>query len=327
MILYLTSKIYMNILDFLKDEEEVLIKKYVGEFSLKEFLGKSIQRLGHIETIVIDRTCITDTEEQIVNAVKTFKLYSKIKIVFYMAEQNESLVHNLIELGIFNIITQTEVKALKEEIKMCLFDSMSEDYIKRKIGLLCEDVQQRELDFKEKQITIGVVGTQNRVGTTTIAMQFASYLKSIGGIVSYIETNDSGHLKLIAEYYKMQQNGDGYFYNGIAYESINSINETVFDFMIYDLGVLNSKTAKGLINCDIRIVCGGKKPHELPYFEKSVLMLKEVKKNIVINGSNNCAEDTVYVAMPCNNMLNEKSNMRIFGDITENYFRGDVKDE
>lgn len=44
----------MNILDFLQDTEELLIKKYVGKFNLKEFLGKSIQRLGHVETIVID---------------------------------------------------------------------------------------------------------------------------------------------------------------------------------------------------------------------------------------------------------------------------------
>lgn len=317
----------MNILDFLSESRELFVKKYVGSYGLKDFLGKSIQRLGHVDTIVIDITCLTDNEEQIVNAVETFKSYSKIKVVFYMAEQNESLVHNLIGLGIFNIITQTEVEALKEEIKMCLFGSMSEGYIKRKIGLLCDDVQERELDFKERQITIGVVGTQHRVGTTTIAMQFASYLQSIGGNVSYIEANDSGHLKLIAEYYKMQQNGDGYFYNGIAYESINSMNETVFDFMIYDLGVLNSKTVKGFINCDIKIVCGGKKPHELPNFEKGVMMLRGIEQNIVINGSNNCTEDNVYVAMPCDNILNEKPNQGIFRDIIENYLRGDAKDE
>lgn len=317
----------MNILDFLSESRELFVKKYVGSYGLKDFLGKSIQRLGHVDTIVIDITCLTDNEEQIVNAVETFKSYSKIKVVFYMAEQNESLVHNLIGLGIFNIITQTEVEALKEEIKMCLFGSMLEGYIKRKIGLLCDDVQERELDFKERQITIGVVGTQHRVGTTTIAMQFASYLQSIGGNVSYIEANDSGHLKLIAEYYKMQQNGDGYFYNGIAYESINSMNETVFDFMIYDLGVLNSKTVKGFINCDIKIVCGGKKPHELPNFEKGVMMLRGIEQNIVINGSNNCTEDNVYVAMPCDNILNEKPNQGIFRDIIENYLRGDAKDE
>lgn len=310
----------MNILDFLQDTEELLIKKYVGKFNLKEFLGKSIQRLGHVETIVIDRTCLTDTSEEIIDIVKAFKSYSRIKIVFYMAEQDESLVHKLIGLGVFNIITELKVEDLKKEIKICLFEGMSEGYIKRKIGLICDEFKEVPFDFKRKQITIGVVGTQHRVGTTTIAMQFASYLKSIGAIVSYIEANNSGYLKLIADYYKMKQNGDGYFYNGISYENINLINKTVFDFMIYDLGILDSRTVKGFINCNMRIVCGGKKPHELPYFEKGLMMIRGIEHSIIINEFHHCTEDNVYVAIPYDNMLNEKCNQEIFRDITENYF-------
>jgi hypothetical protein len=64
----------MNILDFLNEKDEVLIKKYVGEYSLKDFLGKSIQRLGHVETVVIDRTCLMDTDLEIIETIKTFIL-------------------------------------------------------------------------------------------------------------------------------------------------------------------------------------------------------------------------------------------------------------
>lgn len=61
------------------------------------------------------------------DVIKTFKQYSKMKIVFYMPEENETLVHELIKLGIFNIITESEVKELSQEIQMCLLDSMMKD--------------------------------------------------------------------------------------------------------------------------------------------------------------------------------------------------------
>lgn len=32
--------------------------------------------------------------------------------------------------------------------------------------------------------------------------------------VSYVEANDSGHMKLIAEHYETKKNGDGYLYKG-----------------------------------------------------------------------------------------------------------------
>jgi hypothetical protein len=118
------------------------------------------------------------------------------------------------------------------------------------------------IDFKGKQITIGVVGSQHRVGTTTVATQFACYLSSIGAKVSYVEANDSGHMKLIAEYYGMEKNGEGYLYKGVAFEALNSKNETEFECIVYDLGVLDVQSKVGFENCMIRILCAGDKPYE-----------------------------------------------------------------
>ncbi len=273
MILYMTSKKCMNILDFLNETEEVLLRKYVGDYYLKDFLGKSIQRLGHVETIVIDRTCLSDTDEEIIEAVKTFKSFSRVKIVFYIDNSDQSLVHELIGLGVFNIITESEVDKLREEIKICLFEGMTERYIKNKVGLIWDEEKEMPFDFKGKQITIGVVGSQHRVGTTTVAMQFACYLSSIGAKVSYVEANDSGHMRLIAEYYGMDRNREGYSFNGIIFEYMKSKNECIFDFIIYDLGVLNDKVLRGYKNCQLRILCAGIKPHEKLYFDNSIEIL------------------------------------------------------
>lgn len=124
---------------------------------------------------------------------------------------------------------------------------------------MSDEAKEIPFDFKGKQITIGVVGSQHRVGTTTIAMQFACYLNSIGAKVSYVEANNSEHMKLIAEHYGMEKSGEGYVYNGIAFEGLKSSNEKVFDFIVYDLGELDIKTKIGFENCDIRVMCYGKK--------------------------------------------------------------------
>jgi hypothetical protein len=313
----------MNILDFLQEKEELLIKKYVGNYSLKDFLGNSIQRLGHVETIVIDRTCLTDNNEQVIEAIKLFKSFSKIKVVFHMSEQDNNLAHELIGLGIFNIITESEGEKLREEIKMCLFYGMTEQYIKNKFGLRYENEIEKEekeitFDFKEKQITIGIIGSQHRVGTTTIAMQFTTYLKSIGANVSYVEANNSGHLRLIAEHYKMKKINNGYRYDDISYEGMYSTNQTLFDFIIYDLGVLDSKTIKGFINCKIRVLCAGGKPYELSFLQKSEELLKEIDYNVILSGSEvNVGEAELYRSIPYNNSLEDTVNHKMFKSILD----------
>lgn len=321
MILYLTSKRYMNILDFLDETEDVIIKKYVGEYNLKDFLGKSIQRLGHIETIVIDRSCILDTNEEIIEVLKTYMAISKMRIVFYFDSLDKEVISNLIGLGIYNIITESEVEKLKEEIEMSLLEGMKERYVKSKIGLLCDNEEKIPFDFKGKQITIGVVGSQHRVGTTTVAMQFATYLRSIGANVSYVEANNSGHLSLIAEHYNMERNGFGYQYKGISFDNINSTNNTVFDFMVYDLGVLSSITIKGLLNSRLRILCSGKQPHELHFWSKAKQLLGDIDYTTVFNGFTCKNEGNVYSTLPWEEVLGENSNKEIFRNITENFLR------
>ncbi|SKC77576.1 hypothetical protein [Maledivibacter halophilus] len=322
MILYLSSKENINVLDFINDEEEVILKKYVGEYDLMSFLSKSIQRLGHIEIIVIDLSCIANSDEEIINSIKIFRKCNPSRVVFYMDKINESLVHELIGLGIFDIITEQEVTALKEEIKMSLFEGMSESYVKKKFGLLCDEAESISFDFKEKQIPIGVVGTQNRVGTTTIAMEFAAYLNSIGANVSYVEANESGHLQLIAEHYKMKKIDDGYRYKGIAFEGINSSNDTAFDFIIYDLGVLDNRTMKGFLNCNIRVLCAGNKPHETFYLYEVKEKLVDIKYSTIINYLHelNNEQCDYYYTKSTVDVINRLYNDEIYCSIMKEYF-------
>lgn len=319
-ILYLTSKTYMNILDFLNDKEDLIIQKYVGEFDLKDFLSNAIQRLGHVEAIVIDRTSLIDTEDVIIETLKGFKSISGVKIICFIPEEDQSLVHELIRLGIFNIITESDVDKLKQEIEMCLLEDMTEHYIKNKFGLGCDEKDEAVIYFKGKQITIGVVGSQHRVGTTTVAMQFACYLNSIGAKVSYVEANDSGHMKLIAEHYEMEKSGEGYLYKEIAFEPLDSKNETAFECVVYDLGVLDEKVIQGITNSDIRVICGANGPHERGFLEKSKRSLEHMDCNIVLACGGECLGENIYRTTLREYILCETGNDNIFVEIVDKYF-------
>jgi hypothetical protein len=313
----------MNILDFLKEKEELVVQKYVGEYDLKDFLSKSIQRLGHVQAIVIDRTCLINTEETIINAIQAFKPLSKIKIVFYCPNEEQSLVHELIGLGIFNIITESEVDKLKQEIEMCLLEDMTEKYIKDKFDIEHDVKEDTVIDFKGKQITIGVAGSQHRVGTTTVAMQFACYLSSIGAKVSYVEANDSGHMKLIAEYYKMERIGEGYLYKGVAFESLNSKNKTAFECVVYDLGVFNKNALIALENVQIPIICGGDKVFEQDCME--IISKKIVNHYFKIINFSEEKEGGYYLKYePC--LFRFLINERIYQDILYNLWQSNINE-
>lgn len=95
-----------------------------------------------------------------------------------------------------------------------------------------------------------------------------------------MEANDSGHMKLIAEHYGMEMNGEGYVYKGVVFEPLNSKNETEFECIVYDLGVLNDKSKVGFENCILRVLCTGDKPHELPFLQKAITLLINTKYHI-----------------------------------------------
>jgi hypothetical protein len=102
-----------------------------------------------------------------------------------------------------------------------------------------------------------------------------------------VEANDSGHMKLIAEHYGMEKNGEGYLYKDVAFESLNSKNKTEFECIVYDLGVLDDRNKVGFENCNIRILCAGNKPQEILYSKNLRKYLIELNSFEVIYFSTN----------------------------------------
>ena len=327
MILFLSSKKNMNILDFLIDSEGLFIKKYIGIFNLNEFLNNSINKLEHIETLFIDISALSDTKEKFIEIVSVFSKYKNVKLGFYMENRNMETINDLISLNIFNIVTKTEVEELKKELKMVFLGGMKESYTKEKFGMNLNIKLKPEYNFKEKEIIISITGTLNRIGTTTIAIGFANYLSALGAEVCYIETNKSEHLKLIADYYKMKSEDKRYSYNNFQLQKIGNKNNKKFNVIIYDLGILKERQIEGIKYSDISILVAGNKATEIEYLEKAKVELKEINYNTIINFSNGEDKGKIYYLNQVTEMFSYEENGKIYSKIIEKYFREINKNE
>ena len=269
MLLYLSSNENVNVFDFLENEHGIIIKKLSGYFSLKQFVMHDMRNLEHYQYVAVDVNALKDSCVEIIDSVIAFKKLHSSRLIFYI-EDNENhaeLIQELIQIGIYNIVTASEVTMLKEEILKSTSDmGFSLREIQSKFSK--EDVHSSHLKadrgFVKKEIKIAVTGVQNRVGTTTMAINLANFLSSIGAKVCYVEANENKHLSKLAEYYQGMTEKDGIMiYNGVKYLNLDSECHDEFHFIIYDMGVVNNKIIGAIRkNCDAAIICATGKPYE-----------------------------------------------------------------
>jgi len=282
MLLYLTSNDNVNVFDFLENEHGIIIKKLSGHFSLKQFVMHDMRSLEHYQYVAVDVKALKDVDAEIMDAVNAFKKLHSSRLIFYI-EDNENhaeLIQELIQIGIYNILTASDVTMLKEEILKATSDmGFSLREIKSKFSKeeVHTDFLKVDRGFVKKEIKIAVTGLQNRVGTTTMAINLANYLSSIGAKVCYVEANENKHLsKLVAYYQGMTEKDNVLTYNGVKYLNLHSECHDEFDFIIYDMSVVNNKIIGAIRkNCDTAIICATGKPYEVNDTPKIESLLDE----------------------------------------------------
>jgi len=321
MLLYLSSNDHINLLDFLNDEHGIIIKKLSGTFSLRQFVIGDLKSLDHFQYMIIDLNAIKDSNSDILDAVNAFKKMFTSRLIFYIENMkaHHDLVLKLIENGIFNIVTATDIEAIKAELLKSISDlGMSKRDIILKLAPndFSFKTSAEIYKFSKKEIKIAVTGVEYRVGTTTMAINFANYLSSIGAKVCYVEANEHDHLsKLPAFYQGMTSRDDVILYNGVKYLSLHSECHDEFDFIIYDMGVIDNRIISAIRkNCDAAILCATGKPYEVNDIEKHKNLLDTTSLNTIFS----------FVAEP-----DQYKYLKLYRDIhfsnyTPNYFDGEV---
>ena len=269
MLLYICSNENVGIFDFLSEEQGMIIKKFSGGFYLKQFIIQDMRSLSHYSHFAIDISSLRDTEEEILEAIMAYKSMYTSRIIFYfeMVDQHGPLIERLIEQGIYNIVISEDVELLKEKIKKATGPlGMNKKDVQ---GLLNQksntnDIFRLDYKFLQKEVKIAITGVMSRVGTTTMAFNLCHFLASIGAKVCYVEANSSGHIaKILAANSIKNTIGDTTIYNGICFMDLYGESDEEFDFIIYDMGVVESKIVGAIKNkCDVGIFCVTAKPYD-----------------------------------------------------------------
>ena len=261
MILYLSSTDHTNLLDFTgwyDPESDAPIKKMVGSFVLKQFVIYDMRNFSHFTDVVLDRPAFGDSDTEFAQAIEEFltMYHARVTVICEGLTQSDPLFANLLESGVGNIVCDTEIRAMQQEIMECLSESGMTRYSPKERQKRAEKEQYR---FDCENVRIVVTASQPRMGATTAAIGLCSWLKSVGATVSYVEANSSSHLPIIARSYEMEQTPDGWLFEGVQYrrkEPQESVN-----FIIYDTG--SDYQHELMKKVDLPVLVCGTKPYEL----------------------------------------------------------------
>lgn len=265
MILYLASTQHTNLLDFTGwyvPDSDTPIKKMVGNFILKQFVVHDMRNFSHFTDVVLDRPAFGDDDTGFAEAIEEFltMYHARVTVICEGLSPSDSLFQALLDSGVGNIVCDTEITAIQQEIIECLSETGMTRY-NPKERLQKSGIKYR---FDCENVRIAVVGAQPRMGTTTAAMGLCHWLQSVGAAVCYMEENENGHLPLLARSYGMEQSGNGWLYEEVQYRKQGQELEMPVNFIVQDMG----STSTALADTDVLALVCGTKPQELPYTAK-----------------------------------------------------------
>lgn len=255
----MTTQGHTDLLDFYVEREGMLpVKKMTGSFILKQFVIYDMRNFSHCTELILDREAFRDSDDAFVEAIEEFlTMYqARVTVIDEGLGQEQELFIKLLEAGIGNIVTEREIERQQEEIEGCLSSQGLRKYrIREKIEIYHEG---ENYDFSCSRVQIAVVGSQGRIGTTTVALGLANWLTEVGGCSCYVEANESGHMECLVEDYEMEPNEEGFTLDRVWY--YRSQPNKDYSFILIDWG-----TREPEIGSDILLLICGTKPYELPH--------------------------------------------------------------
>lgn len=133
--------------------------------------------------------------------------------------------------------------------------------------------------------SIGIAGSQSRIGTTTQVLQMIMCLQKLDYAAAYIEMGNQGYLNDIQDVFPdevevSKKNGSLIFQNIELYNSgqIITANKQGYDYIVKDYGAVTDSDFQkfSFLDQDIKIIVGGIKANEIvatedvladPYYE------------------------------------------------------------
>lgn len=283
LLLYLSSNEKSGLIGLLEGQE-IVVKKLIGRFSLKQFVAKDLRNYAGCKFFVLDISCIEEQLDDFIVALRSFQMMFGARIVPILSglENIDVYINRLVDINVTDIITADSLDGIKDELSECLTECGMQKYIHSgdvedniilKIPKGTETVR---YNWNARNVKVAVAGTQRRSGVTVTAFNLAAWLIARGASACYVEANTNRHLNWIVNIYDAEKNDEAYIMGGIDCYLANEI-EKEYNFIIYDCGAY-PELPEIFNEADTRLLCGS----ILPYEAKEYLQVLNSCKDIAI---------------------------------------------
>lgn len=306
MLIYLTgtenNKKIENVIYEVQLDNDIFIGEPIksNSIDLMQEVKSSLSKNKEINQLLIDLSVLTNSDAEIVKAVKTLRFYnSKCKFIIVALERTigDLLLSELVNMGIYAIVTNEDDMLVKikdyiindatykeasvfqisneKEDKKSLFSFKEKTNVEKKIKNSTSKVILKPMKGK---ITVSLAGTQKRVGVTHTCILLAFNLMKKGYRVAVVEHNqhsDYQYLKNCYDNSELQNDFTSFikvyqidFYCNANNEILSRVQGLQYDYIIIDNGNIDDEDKFDLLEhnrADVKIVVFGAKAWEQHY--------------------------------------------------------------
>lgn len=199
---------------------------------------------------------------EVINSIQQSRGGSKIIFLAAGKGKNTPVIDALRKAGYVNFVLDSTYGAKKEKFARCLtnYYESNADRLDRELS---DAKLPRELHFT------AFAGAQERIGTTTQAVQYAGYLADRGKRVCYVEeSGDQYPNRLFETYQYAVQTADCITYAGIPMYTMKTMQEMLkmnYEYFVLDMGSIDREQFAASLFFDDRVqrvIVAGVKPQE-----------------------------------------------------------------
>ena len=306
MMLYLCSHNNVNLFDWLNESSLVaqpfMLKKISStQLDLSAFAKKEAISINYYKYLAIDLSTVVNDIETFKLAIQSIHMMNpKIKFLYVDIGNKTSVLQEVLKtFGDVPIITENPEEDMSRfKTQMTAGLQYTQEFLdtekeNRDNAINAENTTsgindaskkreaKKEYIFPHQKVMVAVINAYPRAGATTLSINMATYLKSIGATVSWVELNGKlGHLDKIINstpgFTTVTENR--FEREGVVYLK-GELPEEV-NFVINDMSrVIQDESSEVALeftkNCNVAILCGTSKPYELQEIKEKIELLQK----------------------------------------------------
>lgn len=211
---------------------------------------------------------------ELLETVTHIRRFYHARIIVFAPNNPETvqLFGELIDMGLRELVVIMDDTDIASELEECLsmdgksFAEITQIQFAARTEKARSYIRPEFVIPDDLRLTIGVAGSQPRTGVTTQAFSMYHALAFLGFSPCIVDVNQSFIESLLMLYEdEAERKGSVITIQGMDFSPDIQVG-TGHNIFIYDLGELDDNNAGIFRVCDLRILCAGTKPWELPVF-------------------------------------------------------------